>query len=483
MKSNSGRRKRHLSVDDIDKLIEMSEEEKVRKFWQTIKNKETKSFKTGLLNSWYRRFISIPVYNNFVIIIFVFSFIYFIMWFLFNYTNIYIPAADITQIAPILAFVFIALIFHKYVSDKEEIFDLIDKLAGYSIQNENVFENIGIALIVVDNKCKITKVNQKAEEILGLKSHEILGNNYKEVFPKENLGELLVKTIQECQGIDNFQMEFKNNKNRRLFLQVTTSLIQNRRGNTIGAIELINDVTEIHELQEKLKLNEHLASIGELSAKLSHEIGNSLGGIRLFTENLLDELPQDTDARSYALEIISGIDKLKHSINDLKNYSRPIQLDLKNADINRLINDVIMLNMDKISNNGITVQKNLNENLPEIMIDTEQIKGAIVNIVLNAIQAMPNGGELNISTCRLNGDVIFSIKDTGEGIPWEIKDKIFKPFFTTKKALGTGLGLSIAYKAIKSHGGNIRFDSEVGKGTAFTIGIPVNANYRDKYYE
>ena len=237
---------------------------------------------------------------------------------------------------------------------------------------------------------------------------------------------------------------------------------------------MINDVTEIRELQEELKLKEYLASIGELSAKLGHEIGNSLGGIRLFADNLLEELSEEDHRRNYAEEIISEVDRLKVSITEIKDYSRPVNLDLRETDVNEVLEEALSFSRDRIQEREITIDKYLSQDLPKIMVDSDQVRGALLNIIINAIQAMPKGGELTLYTRRRNGALELSVRDTGTGISEEIRGKIFSPFFTTKRTLGTGLGLSIAYKAIESHGGNIKFDTEVDVGTTFTIGLPVN---------
>lgn len=474
MKRNETRRKRRLSVDDIDELIEMAEDEKVRRFWHTIKEERLRGGNPRIASSRYRKFISVPIYNNSIVVIFILAILSFATWFLFNYTSINIPI-DITQVALVVAFAFSAIMFHRYVTDKEEIVGMLDELAGYSIQNESVFENIGSALMVVDAAGKVTKVNRKAEEILEAKNRELVGKNCQQIFTNAELGGLIIKTLRSSDRAINHEVNLKSSGGKHYSLQITTSHLQNKKGYTIGVIAVINDVTEMRELQEKLKLNEHLASIGELAAKLGHEIGNSLGGIKLFTDNLMDELPPEDSRREYAAEILSEIDRLKISINDLKNYSRPINLELRKTSINQMMDEALSLIMDKIKENNISIEKHLSYNLPDLMIDPDQVKGALMNIMINAIQAMPEGGILEVSTRRWNGVLELSVGDTGMGIPEDIRSKIFNPFFTTKKALGTGLGLSIAYKTIKSHGGTIRFDSEVDRGTIFTIELPVNA--------
>jgi len=475
VRSNKGRRKRSLSADDVDELIEMleaSEDERVRRFWQTMKEEKLRGVTIGGISSKRKRFLSIPLYNNSIAIIFIFALLSFVTWFLFNYTSISIPV-DLTQPALVIAFAFSAIMFHRYVSDKEEIVGMLDELAGYSIQNESIFENIGNALVVVDAAGKVTKANRKAATILEADSRDLMGKNCQQIFSNQELADLLIQTLRTGRHVVNYEIELESSSGRHYSLQVTTSLLQNKRGYTIGAVEVINDVTEIRELQEKLKLNEHLASIGELSAKLGHEIGNSLGGIKLFTDNLLEELERSDHRREYAEEILSEVERLKTRVSELKDYSRPVSLDLKKVDLNKLMDEALSFATDKIQENGILIKKRMNQSLPNIMIDPDHVRGALLNIIINAIQAMPEGGELAVSTRRRNSHLEVSVSDTGVGIPEEIRSRIFNPFFTTKKMLGTGLGLSIVYKAIQAHGGNVKFDSRLSHGTTFTIGLPI----------
>jgi len=462
---NGGRKKIRLSADDIDELIRMSDDEKVQRFWQTIKEEKLR----GIDKSRRKRFLFIPSYNSFIAIIFVLALLSFGIWFVFQYSSI---SFDMTQPALLLVFAISAIMFHRYVSDKEQIVGMLDEIAGYSIQNESILENIGIALIVVDAEGKVTKVNSKAEDILEATSVDLVGRNCKSIFKNRELADLLLQTVKFSNPIINYEVASKYSNGRRYLLQVTTSPLKNRKGQIIGAVEVINDVTEVNELQEKLKLNEHLASVGELSAKLGHEIGNSLGGIKLFTDNLIEELAQGDHRRGYAEEILSELDRLMGSIRKLKDYSRPVTLELAETNINEIVDEVVSLTRDRILENGIVVKRDLDRDMPDILVDPDQIKGALLNIVINATQAMPQIGELTIVTQRVNGIVNLSVSDTGCGIPEDIRNRIFDPFFTTKKSLGTGLGLSIVYKAVKAHGGNVECNSKVGKGTTFILSLP-----------
>ncbi|MBD3181371.1 PAS domain S-box protein [Candidatus Poribacteria bacterium] len=475
-------RNRRLSAEDIDALIDLAEDDRVRRLLQTIKEEKIRTSSNSNLSLWRKSFLSIPIYNNSIAIIFILTILSFSISFLLKYTTINIPV-DITQPALVVIFAFSAIMFHKYVSDKEEIVGMVDELAGYSIENESIFENIGNGLIVVDAMGKVTKVNRKAESILGAKNSELVSKDCLTAFNNQELAEFLIQTLRTGNPINNYSIELENNGGDQYSLQITTSLLSNKKGHTIGAVEVINDITEIRNLQEKLKLNEHLASIGELSAKLGHEIGNSLGGIKLFTDNLLEELPVNDNRYGYAEEILSEVDHLKALVSNLKDYSRPLNLELRKTDINEVAETVISISREQIQKNMIKVDKHLDYDLPKVNIDQDQIKCALLNIVINAIQAMPEGGKLNISTIQRGNSMEISVNDTGIGIPEENQGKIFNPFFTTKKVLGTGLGLSIAYKTIKSHSGNIRFNSEVNVGTTFTIDLPLETSMEQERQE
>ena len=474
MRNSGSRKKRLLSIDEIDELMEIADSDKLRQILQTIREEKQRDESSGTFSSRRRNFLSVALYNNSVAVIFVLTLLSFSIWFLLKYAHIRIPV-DVTQPALVVVFGFSAIMFHRYVTDREEIVGIVDELAGYSIENESIFENIGSGLIVVDAAGKITKINSKAEAILETRNSDWVGKDCQGISTNPKLGGLMLQTLKTGRPEINRDIELETRAGRHYSLQLTTSLLKNKKGHTIGAVGVMNDVTEIRNLQEKLKLNEHLASIGALSAKLGHEIGNSLGGIKLFADNLVDELSPDDHRREYAEEILAEIDRLKTIVTQLKDYSRPIMLDLRKTTVNEIVESVLSLSKDRIQENGIIVKKRLEQDMPEIMLDTDQISGALLNIVINAIQAMPQGGTITISTFLHNGSVGISIADTGTGIPEENHSRIFNPFFTTKRTFGTGLGLPIAYKAIKLHGGTITYDSEEGVGTTFTIELPIRA--------
>lgn len=231
-----------------------------------------------------------------------------------------------------------------------------------------------------------------------------------------------------------------------------------------------NEIAKLHE--EKIAHVDKLVSLGELSASLAHEIKNPLAGIGATIQVLRSNLAEDSSKVEILDEVINQIDRLNKSVDNLLSFvrSNPIQPVL--SDINEILERAFFLVKKQIEMQNIKVDKTYRD-IQKIYVDEEQILQVFLNILLNAIQAMPAGGFLLIKSEKVNSEIIVNIKDSGIGIPENVRDKIFEPFFTTKSK-GTGLGLSISKRIIELHNGKIQFESVDGKGTSFTIILPVN---------
>ncbi len=247
------------------------------------------------------------------------------------------------------------------------------------------------------------------------------------------------------------------------------------------AIENANLYENLKKSQNILRRSDRLASLGTLIASLAHEIRNPLVSIKTFTQ-LLPERLDDEEFRNYFIKIASGeIDRLTSLISELLGFAKPSEPNLKGEDVNAIIDKMIVLVSTEARKKNITLNKNYGTDLPLVMVDAEQIKQVLLNILLNAIQAIPGAGGIWIETRVvqipheevLKKYVQIEIRDSGIGIPKENIDHVFDPFFTTRQD-GSGLGLSISHQIINEHGGFIDLESEVGKGTSFRIHLPLN---------
>ncbi len=231
---------------------------------------------------------------------------------------------------------------------------------------------------------------------------------------------------------------------------------------------------EIEKAHQSLVQTEKMAAMGKLTAGLAHEINNPLGGVFTCVE-MLKQNPGDFAARDKYLKLMDmGLERIRRIVKQLLDFSKQRPFEPQPTDVNPLLEKTLEMTHYQLSHYRIELTKDLSPDLPEIKADSHQLMQVFVNLILNSVQAMPEGGNLLIRTWRENGRVAIAIRDNGCGIPKEIQGKIFDPFFTTKETgQGTGLGLSVSYGIIQNHGGEIKVESEEGKGAEFTVFLPV----------
>ncbi|WP_156779626.1 ATP-binding protein [Desulforamulus reducens] len=228
---------------------------------------------------------------------------------------------------------------------------------------------------------------------------------------------------------------------------------------------------EKERLEDQLRQSEHLIALGRLATGVAHELRNPIGIIKTLVELMKDEYSQVSGIDEFTKAVDEQVDRQNMVIQELLDFGRPTKVSIKECSVNDLLKGVLSFSAAMLRKENVTVHLHLDESLPKIMADTEKLKQVFVNLIVNAAEAMPSGGTLDIKTEQSENLVTVTFSDTGEGIDLEEKSKIFDPFYTTKKA-GTGLGLSISYQNIKLHEGTIEVSSTRNKGTTFTIRLP-----------
>jgi two-component system NtrC family sensor kinase len=236
-------------------------------------------------------------------------------------------------------------------------------------------------------------------------------------------------------------------------------------------------VDELERTQKQLIQVEKMKSLGQLSASIAHEINNPLAGLLVYTRLLQKSILNSSLDRNKALDILSKMDlAITHSsklVSNLLDFARQKPPDLKPIEISKIIDHAISLVGHQAQLTKIKLIREETPSLPLVKGDSGQLQQVLINLIVNAIQAMPNGGELKIISFTDGGLVKVAIQDIGEGIPPENMDKLFTPFFSTKDEVkGVGLGLAVSYGIIQSHGGNIEVQSQFGKGSTFTVSLP-----------
>lgn len=332
------------------------------------------------------------------------------------------------------------------------------ELAMTSEYLSNLLESISDGVIAVDLEDKINRFNRSASIISGYEPTEVIGKTFFEVFQRPFSIE---------QGNEE-TYRLRSKTGRLIPIAERDSMITDSQGKVIGKVKVFQDLSEILELKSHIQHKERLALIGEMSATIAHEIRNPLGGIRGFASFLEQDLPADDPRQRFVKKIMQGIQTLEHTINDLLEYARPIVLKQEIKPLCEVIRASLeFLTYDK-KNISILV-----ECPPEIKIyaDINRIKQVFTNIIMNSIQSISSRGEIRIKGAMENKFVRIEIQDNGCGIKPEVLPKIFSPFFSTKER-GTGLGLALCAKIVEAHGGQIKAESTVGKGTTIIIWLP-----------
>jgi len=228
----------------------------------------------------------------------------------------------------------------------------------------------------------------------------------------------------------------------------------------------------LFQTEEQLRRADRLSALGELSAGMAHEIRNPLGSIKGAVEILKDDYSPDESKYEFIQILLKETDRLNHIVQEFLSFSRPQQPEFRRADVNGIIESVLMLTAQEARKAGVQVEKRLDPSIGERSLDAGLLEQAFLNLVLNAVQAMPQGGTLSVESALRERCIEVRIADTGMGISEENRKKLFSPFFTTKKT-GTGLGLAITFRIIQNHKGEIDVASEQGRGATFTVKLPV----------
>lgn len=352
----------------------------------------------------------------------------------------------------------------------------LERLKDYS---ENIIESLTVGVAVLDQKGKIIGWNRVLEEIFKRKKGQALGKELADVLGKNNYASLFPPDTQkDYRLMSEILMEMPTG-GRKIFDIAKTPLLDNKM-NPYGTIIVFEDTTEKISLQQQLVTSEKLASVGLLSAGVAHEINTPLTGISSYVQMLQKKLPESP--HSQILEKIEAqTERVARIVKNLLNFSRnPSESMFYQVDLKECLGGILSLIDYKLKNMKIELDLNL-DSLPSIWAQGERLQQVFINIILNAIDAMPNGGTLKIELYQEYKQAVVKIKDTGTGIKRQHMANIFDPFFTTKGiGKGTGLGLSISYAIIKEHEGRISVESKSGKGSLFTITIPMDLDTKEK---
>jgi PAS domain S-box-containing protein len=342
------------------------------------------------------------------------------------------------------------------------------RLKDYS---ENIIESLTVGVAVLDQRGRVIGWNRVLEETFAKKKAEVIGDSLMHILRPENFAAIFPPdTQQDFHLMSEIPLDIPSGE-KRIFDIAKTPLLDNQL-NPYGTIIVFEDITDKIRLQQQLVTSEKLASIGLLSAGVAHEINTPLTGISSYVQMLQKQI-SDTHFAQILEKIEAQTDRVSRIIKNLLNFARnPADFAFHRVNLKENLQEIISLIDYKLKTMNIHLELDLASVKP-IWGQGERLQQVLINIILNAIDAMPQGGTLSLALTETNGEALIKITDTGTGIKEQHLPHIFDPFFTTKGlGKGTGLGLSISYAIIKEHEGRITVQSEIGKGTSFTIAIP-----------
>lgn len=341
-----------------------------------------------------------------------------------------------------------------------------------------LFDSIPSSIYIVDQSYNLVAVNISRSQRAKNKPSFLVGDKcYKVLFgrPEPCVGCQVGETLLRGGSITRNVREWISN-DQLMEWEISTYAIRDDKNDPFQAIVIEQDVTEKRRLESNLAQSEKLAAVGQLAAGVAHEINNPLAAIIANAQILSRELPKDSDMTESVQLIEQAGMRASQVVKNLLGFARKEQFDFGSIDLNDNIRGALSILQHELVSRPVSVDIDLDEGIPLFLGSTDHLQGVWINMILNALDALgAEGGKLSIASRFFNNEFRVTITDTGHGIPPEKISRIFEPFYTTKApGRGTGLGLSVCHRTIKQHGGYIAVDSQIGKGTVFTIVLPAD---------
>lgn len=336
---------------------------------------------------------------------------------------------------------------------------------------EIIMKSMVDGIITIDNDEKLTAINSAACCIMGL-NQDVIGTNYTSLFSSNaKVLDILLETLHAGKNFIGYEVEFTRPDGVIVPISVSTSMLHNNQ-NILGVVVVFKDLSEHRTFEDHVRRVDRLAAVGELAAGVAHEIRNPLSAISGSVQILVDELPKENSSRVFGDIVLKEVERLNGIIQDLLYFAKPSKHHVACINLNELVENVLSLLLPSFKKEIIVLDRHFDPSIRDISVDAQLIKQVLVNLLLNAIQALPQeGGKITVTTQEAIKGIEIIIKDNGKGIDQESLPKIFDPFFTTKDT-GTGLGLAVSNKIIEIHHGYIRVESVVGIGSTFIIYLP-----------
>ncbi len=339
-------------------------------------------------------------------------------------------------------------------------------------------------IISMDAEDRITTWNNGAEKIFHRTREEVLGTPFPALFrdPDQVYPDRIRRELREKGFIKDYEINNVTREGREVTLHISLTAIRDQRRHLIGSSAVIRDITEQKQIQEQIQRSDRLSSIGQLAAGIAHEIGTPLNIISGNAEYLMMDMNPDNPLTEELSIIVHQTDRITQLIQQLMDFAHDNRPRFEPTDINALTHQTLKLTRHQMKKRSITLEKELDEQIPPVVADIHQLQQALLNIIINALHAMPEGGTLQIRTAldKERKQVEIRVCDSGCGIHPQDMKNIFNPFFTTKAVgQGTGLVLAVCHRIMENHRGRIEVESTLGEGSCFTLILPLRTTGAD----
>jgi two-component system NtrC family sensor kinase len=380
-----------------------------------------------------------------------------------------LTSEDVELLSTMAGYLAVALENALLYSSLEQKAHQIERLKDFS---ENIVESMNVGVLAVDFEGRIEFWNTQLEQSIGVRRADAVGRTIEEILPADLAVEIAARSEEE-RVTNLYKFPLRNRDGRTLVVNVSIAPLAGKSAERLGRLILVDDITQRMQLEEQLLQTEKLTSLGLLAAGVAHEVNTPLAVISNYIQMLAKQLPASDPRLKLTEKIVKQTFRASEIVNNLLSFSRTGGAGFQEVDVNQVIEETLTLVAHPFRAANVQVIKNLAGELPRILGSSNRLQQVFLNLFLNAKDAMPSGGMLEVRTAANNGTVEIEIADTGMGIQRENLARMFDPFFTTKATgRGTGLGLSVSYGIIKEHAGKIEVRSTPGKGTSFRLEFP-----------
>jgi len=380
----------------------------------------------------------------------------------------FLSSDDVELVQTIAGYLAIALDNSQLYTTLEQKAFEVARLKDFS---ENIVESLNVGVLAVDLYGTVEAWNSRMEQLFQVSRADAVGQPLAGLLPVELVHE--ISSRAETEQVTGIYKQRLQHQGRSMVLNVSITPLVSKASERIGRLLLFDDVTQRERMEEQMSQTEKLTSLGLLAAGVAHEVNTPLAVISNYIQMLARQMPEGDPKQAIIEKIVKQTFRASEIVNNLLNFSRTGQSALADVDVNRVVEETLSLVAHPLKTSQIQVVKHLGEGLPPVRGSANKLQQVFLNLFLNARDAMPTGGILEVRTGSHNGSVEIEVADTGNGIPRDHIHKIFDPFFTTKPGgRGTGLGLSVSYGIIKEHAGKIDVRSTPGRGTSFHVEFP-----------